>query len=102
MSLGGPGREALTALQGAVEAAHAPLGFAPEGRPFRPHVTLARLKHSRGHRLGARAVKTALESVPVDPCPFNVSELVLFESSYGDGGPVRYTPRFRWAFSEQR
>ncbi len=100
--LGGPGLEALCVLHEAVESAHAPLGFAPEGRPFRPHVTLARFKHGRGRRVAPRALKEALKGVALAPCPFTIRELVLFESSYGDGGPVHYTPRSRWAFSSQR
>ncbi len=36
--------EALTALHARVEAAMEALGFAPENRAFRPHVTVARLK----------------------------------------------------------
>ena len=36
----------LADLQRQVEAAAQDLGFEPEGRPFRPHVTLARLKRA--------------------------------------------------------
>jgi len=43
MGLGG-GEAHLGALQAAVEASLAPLGFEPEGRPFCPHLTLARFK----------------------------------------------------------
>lgn len=32
------------ALAGQVEAALAPLGFAPEGKPYRPHLTLGRVR----------------------------------------------------------
>lgn len=38
---------ALELLQHGVEQAFGPLGFPPEGRPFRPHVTLGRLGRSR-------------------------------------------------------
>ena len=34
----------LAALQKAIEAGLKPLGFAPESRPFTPHLTLARLR----------------------------------------------------------
>jgi 2'-5' RNA ligase len=34
----------LAALQKAIEAGLKPLGFAPEARPFTPHLTLARLR----------------------------------------------------------
>jgi RNA 2',3'-cyclic 3'-phosphodiesterase len=36
--------ERLRLLQARVEASFEKLGFPPEGRPFRPHLTLARLK----------------------------------------------------------
>jgi 2'-5' RNA ligase len=53
---GGP---ELTALQGGVERALAPLGFPPEGRPFTPHLTVGRVKDPRH----ASALLTALEDV---------------------------------------
>ncbi|MEE9198911.1 MAG: RNA 2',3'-cyclic phosphodiesterase, partial [Dehalococcoidia bacterium] len=43
MGVGGD-TEALVALQGRVDSAVEPLGFAREGRPFVPHLTLARAK----------------------------------------------------------
>lgn len=42
------GAKECAALAGAINAALAPLGFAPEGRPFAPHLTLARLHEARG------------------------------------------------------
>ena len=44
---------ALELLQHAVERAFGPLGFPPDGRPFRPHVTLGRVR--RDARTGAFA-----------------------------------------------
>ena len=43
MGLADP-RQALAVLQQRVEAALSALGFAPEARPFRPHLTLARFQ----------------------------------------------------------
>jgi 2'-5' RNA ligase len=37
-------QQALVGLQQQVEAALSALGFAPEARPFRPHLTLARFQ----------------------------------------------------------
>ncbi len=47
--------EALAELQRQIEEAVQALGWEPEERPFRPHVTLARLKHA-----DPRAVRTYL------------------------------------------
>jgi 2'-5' RNA ligase len=49
---------ALESLRGAVEEASLAVGFEGEERPFRPHLTLARLKHSHpdlGRALATRA-----------------------------------------------
>jgi 2'-5' RNA ligase len=40
-------QQALSSLQQQVEAALQALGFAPETRPFRPHLTLARFQEGR-------------------------------------------------------
>lgn len=40
--------EGLTALAARIDAAVAPLGFAPEARAFTPHVTLGRMNSLRG------------------------------------------------------
>jgi 2'-5' RNA ligase len=40
-------QQALAGLQQQVEAALSALGFAPEARPFRPHLTLARFQEGR-------------------------------------------------------
>ncbi|MDP7570180.1 MAG: 2'-5' RNA ligase family protein, partial [Myxococcota bacterium] len=60
----------LRALADRVEAAVVSLGFEPERRPFRPHVTLARVdrRASGGRR---RAVAEAVERLPApSPSPF--------------------------------
>jgi RNA 2',3'-cyclic 3'-phosphodiesterase len=78
----------LELLQDRLERRAEAIGFAPEGVPFRPHVTLARVRE--GHRLPA----DALESLDgeYEPVPFLASELVLYESILGRDGP-RYEPR---------
>ena len=77
---------ALELLQHRVEQASAALGYPVEGRAFRPHVTLGRVKD------GARLPAGALEGVQIDDVPFLASELVLFESRPGPDG-ARYTER---------
>ena len=72
---------ALTALQAAVEQALVPLGFAPEDRPFSPHITLARLK-------GEGSVARFLDRHGAFRAePFTVSEFHLVSSTLTPGGP---------------
>lgn len=73
---------ALDALQRANERAARKAGLPPEGRNFKPHVTLARL---RGARPGA--VATYLERQgDVRAEPFTVSRFVLYSSRDSVGG----------------
>jgi 2'-5' RNA ligase len=78
----------LELLQDRLERRAEAIGFPPEGAPFRPHVTLARVRE--GHRLPAGAL-ASLEGL-YDPVRFLASELVLYESVLGRGGP-HYQPR---------
>jgi 2''-5'' RNA ligase len=72
----------LDALQRANERAARSAGLAPEGRSFKPHVTLARLRHSNpeavarflGRHGGFRSK------------PFIVEQFVLFSSRPNTGG----------------
>jgi 2'-5' RNA ligase len=79
---------ALELLQDRLERRAEAIGFAPEGTPFRPHVTLARVRE------GQRIPPGALEGMAreYEPVPFLASQLVLYESVLGRGGP-RYEPR---------
>jgi 2'-5' RNA ligase len=75
---------ALAALQGrASDALAAGAGFAPEARPYRPHVTVARV------RGGARVRADALEPPP--PLAFDGAAVTLYRSHPGRGG-ARYEP----------
>jgi RNA 2',3'-cyclic 3'-phosphodiesterase len=79
-------QEALGALQARVSAALEAAGlFKPEARPFRPHVTVARL------RSGARAPR-ALDAAP-EPVSFAAGAVTLYRSRLGRGGAV-YQPLF--------
>jgi 2'-5' RNA ligase len=82
------GPPGLELLQDRLERRAEAIGFPPEGIPFRPHVTLARVRE--GHRLPPGALQS-LEG-QYQPVGFLASELVLYESVLGRGGP-RYEPR---------
>ena len=85
VALADPG-ERLGALQAAVSAALADAGlYEPEPRPFRPHVTVARL------RAGARAPRSLF--VEPEPLAFRAGAVTLYRSRIGRGGAV-YEPLF--------
>lgn len=76
-----PGPAILGPLAAALEATARRHGFAPEDRPFRPHLTLARARDARPSCTeGPLAVASAVEC----------REVVLFESALGPSG-ARYT-----------
>jgi 2'-5' RNA ligase len=86
--------KALVSLQGAVEAALAPLGFEPEDRPFRAHLTLGRVK-GRQHLRALQEALLARQGFEAEA--FDVTELVLYRSDLMPQG-ARYTPLFRASF----
>lgn len=77
---------ALGALQRAVVAALAPLGFPAEERPFHPHLTLARARDVRGDRSLARAAERL---ATFDAGTGRVDRLLLMQSQPGARG-ARY------------
>lgn len=81
------GRVELVALAGELEAALAGSGFAPEGRPFVPHLTLARIKG----RLPAGLAKKLLDDSPEPTGSQQVESFALMESRPTPLG-VRYVP----------
>lgn len=75
--------EPVAALHGALKTRMAGLGIAPESRPFRPHITLARFKKQRG------SVEALLEDHRDSVFgQFAVSEILLLESNQGPSGSV--------------
>ena len=74
----------LELLQDRLERGGDEIGFAPEGRPFRPHLTLGRVRE--GHRLPPGAMDL-LEGVPHGPT-FTADRVVLFESTLTASGPT--------------
>ena len=82
----------LALMQRALETECAAVGFARESRPFKPHLTLARVRSPQG----ARELAAAHRETPFEPQRFEVSELVVMRSELGPGGS-RYTPLSRHA-----
>ncbi|HEU5039488.1 MAG TPA: RNA 2',3'-cyclic phosphodiesterase, partial [Gemmatimonadales bacterium] len=79
---------ALELLQDRLERRSEGIGFEPEGVPFRPHVTLGRVRE--GHRCRLAEVEAA--AGPYEQVPFLATDLVLYESVATAGRP-RYEPR---------
>ncbi|HET7470896.1 MAG TPA: RNA 2',3'-cyclic phosphodiesterase [Gemmatimonadales bacterium] len=79
---------ALELLYDRLERGGEAIGFAPEGAPFRPHVTLGRVRE--GHRLPGQAIEEAGRWL--EPVPFQATQLVLYESVLTNQGP-RYGAR---------
>lgn len=87
--------EALENLQRKVEEALIPFGFKPENRPFRPHLTVGRVRGKKG----ARSLQELLvANQRFEAEAFDVVELVLYKSELRPEG-ARYTPLFRAAFN---
>jgi 2'-5' RNA ligase len=83
----GEGRAELLALAGRLEAALGPLGWAPEGRGFHPHVTFYRLR-GREEALRLQRFIDGLGDRPLGRA--RVTEVILFSSQLGAGG-ARHT-----------
>jgi 2'-5' RNA ligase len=79
---------ALDRLAGMTESALVAAGWPPDGRPFRPHLTLARSDGVSVGPLVAGRLVAAMSRRSI-PCP--VDRIGLFESVTG-GGPARYVP----------
>ncbi len=85
--------EELALLQQRVMASTAQCGFAPDTRPFHPHITLARSKgRQRGFRVDTFG--SLLEGAPAFT-PFVALEFLLYESFLGASGS-RYEVRARF------
>ena len=66
----------LQALHAAIDKELAEAGFPRESRPFRPHLTIARLRHPQG----ARRLAELHKSLGFPVIAFDVSEVVVFRS----------------------
>ncbi len=85
----------LAQLARRLETAMVPLGFEPEGRPFKPHLTVGRVKG----RLRLQALQQILLAHrDFTAEPFDAAEVVLYKSDLRPDG-ARYTPLFKAPFS---
>jgi 2'-5' RNA ligase len=85
----GDGRKSLR-LARAIEAACAGLGLAPEDKPWRPHLTLARIKE--GERAVGRAISEAgFFDRPALSDSLTVNAISLVRSDAGPAGHVHTT-----------
>jgi 2'-5' RNA ligase len=82
------GREILVSFQKQIETQLEEIGFRSEDRPFQPHLTLGRMKSSRGkEELVGKMEKHREEEFGT----FQVERLVLFKSDLRPTGPI-HTP----------
>lgn len=96
----------LAGLAAAIETALEPLGFAPEGRTFSPHLTLGRVKKTRkkksrpGTGLDADRLRDRIsEMAEAGAGEFVVRDLVLFQSVLSPAGPT-YTALARFPLTD--
>lgn len=87
----------LSGLQQAVEEAMVQLGFKREERPFKPHLTVGRVKGRQHLRL---LQELLLERQSFKAAAFDVTELVLYKSELRPKG-AHYTPLFRNKLTEK-
>lgn len=83
------GVERLRELGRIAEDAARAAGFAPEEKPYTPHLTISRLQPPRN-------VTGAIERVPPLDVEMRVGEVIVLRSHLG-GGPARYEPVERFA-----
>ena len=81
--------------QRSAAAAVVPFGFEPENRPFKPHLTVGRV---RGRQRLLALQQILLERRDFTAEPFDVMELVLYKSELRPDG-ARYTPLFKAPFA---
>lgn len=87
--------EALARCQHQCEQAYAELGYTPENRAFKPHLTLGRVREGSSSRGVREAVK---EQEGFFGGRFTARELILFQSVLGPGG-AKYVPIVRAALA---
>jgi 2'-5' RNA ligase len=78
-------REALISLQKQIETQLEKIGFQPEDRPFHPHLTLGRMKSSRGKE---ELVERMEEHKEEEFGDIPVERVTLFQSDLRPSGPV--------------
>jgi len=78
---------ALKTLQADIKKALESIGFPREQRPFSPHVTLARVKSSKGKKQ-LKDELDAMNPKGINPHPFDVGEIHLYESQLTPKGSI--------------
>ncbi|ULL14223.1 RNA 2',3'-cyclic phosphodiesterase [Paenibacillus sp. H1-7] len=73
---------ALAALHAKVETAVAPLGFAPEDRPFRPHITMAR-KYKGEAAFPEAELRNAAADALSTPSEWMAEHVILYRTHLG-------------------
>jgi len=79
------GKEILTSFQKQIETQLEKIGFQTENRPFHPHLTLGRMKSSRGREEMVGRMEKHREEEFGD---FQVERVILFKSDLKPSGPV--------------
>ena len=80
------GAPALGALREEVVGRLAPLGYRPERQPYRPHLTVGRVRRAGG---GVRAVLVdAVAAVDLQPVAWGVDRAALIASRLAPAGPA--------------
>ncbi len=79
------------------------LGFEPESRPFKPHLTLGRVRQVRRVRQGRRVDELAdyLQAFELNPIPLLLDRVVLFQSTLTPQGAI-YESLHKTVFGEER
>jgi RNA 2',3'-cyclic 3'-phosphodiesterase len=71
-------------LANVLEEVVANSGFAPETRPYLPHLTLGRITHYHAPNFQ--------EDITINPARMSVEEIILFNSQKGDTNQQQYIP----------
>jgi 2'-5' RNA ligase len=79
---------ALQRAQAGIEAALGDLGIVPEPKPFRPHLTLGRLRPEAGPEQQRRLGDAIRSLPPPAPLEWTVEQVVLFRSDLRHDGPI--------------
>ncbi|MGY4398867.1 2'-5' RNA ligase [Sphingomonas sp. UYAg733] len=85
--------EPLAALHRKIDHALVRCGLPPEGRAYRPHITLARLSKRAGRQIETREWLVAHAALTSEP--FTLEQFILYESHL-DSDDTRYEPIGRW------
>jgi RNA 2',3'-cyclic 3'-phosphodiesterase len=87
------GATEIRALYGSLSARLLPLGYRPEGRPFTPHLTLARVRQRPARRVAPAVRRAILDDAP-DAGGSRVDAVTLFRSRLAPRGAA-YDPVLR-------